>query len=308
MQLKLNDLTLIIKFDDDKEKKLIKKFITFKDDKSAFFGGKFHPEAVKEVTKEIILFAKQNNIKITEFEDNRTHFKFQQKEYSHDELRKYFNPNFKYVEHQIRALKAMINTNTGIIVAVTSAGKSSIMSAFIRFCNLPTLILVNKVMLGSQLRDGFKKDGIDCGLCSGKGVIEGKCMVSTIQSVKKLGDLTRFKVVLVDECFPGNTQVLTENGYKRISYLVNKKSTEKVFSFNKETKKVELKPISNWMKKETEYDNFIKVYFSKTSNNFSFSFLESSPGVVNLIPNRLSKSFIKTRNPAFCECGSGTGC
>ena len=75
MQLKLNDLTLIIKFDDDKEKKLIKKFITFKDDKSAFFGGKFHPEAVKEVclgkdireyfvcfaglTKEIILFAKQ---------------------------------------------------------------------------------------------------------------------------------------------------------------------------------------------------------------------------------------------------------
>ena len=215
MQLKLNDLTLIIKFDDDKEKKLIKKFITFKDDKSASFGGKFHPEAVKDVclgkeireyfvcfaglTKEIILFAKQNNIKITKFEDNRTHFKFQQKEYSHDELRKYFNPNFKYVEHQIRALRAMINTNTGIIIAPTSAGKSSIMSAFIRFCNLPTLILVNKVMLGSQLRDDFKKDGIDCGLCSGKGVIEGKCMVSTIQSVKKLGDLTRFKVVLVDE-------------------------------------------------------------------------------------------------------------
>lgn len=285
MQLKLNDLTLIIKFDDDKEKKLIKKFITFKDDKSAFFGGKFHPEAVKEVclgkdireyfvcfaglTKEIILFAKQNNIKITKFEDNRTHFKFQQKEYSHDELRKYFDPNFKYVEHQIRALKAMINTNTGIIVAVTSAGKSSIMSAFIRFCNLPTLILVNKVMLGSQLRDGFKKDGIDCGLCSGKGVIKGKCMISTIQSVKKLGDLTRFKVVLVDECFPGNTKILTENGYKSISYLVNNKSTEKVFSFNKETKKIELKPITNWMKKETEYDNFIKVYFSKTSNNTS---------------------------------------
>ena len=76
---------------------------------------------------------------------------------------------------------------------------TTIMSAFIRFCNLPTLILVNKVMLGSQLRDDFKKDGIDCGLCSGKGVIEGKCMVSTIQSVKKLGDLTRFKVVLSDE-------------------------------------------------------------------------------------------------------------
>lgn len=285
MQIKLNDLTLIIKFDNDKEYKLVKKSITFKDSKAAFFGGKFHPDKVKDVclgkdikgyfvcfaglTREIMLFAKQNSLPITKFEDNRTHFPFQQKEWTHDELRKYFNPKFKYVEHQIRALQAMVNTNTGIIVAPTSAGKSSIMSAYINLTKLPTLILVNKVMLGSQLRDDFVKAGIDCGLCSGKGIIPGKCMVSTIQSVKKLGDLTRFKVVLADECFPGNTQVLTENGYKSISYLVNKKSTEKVFSFNKETKKVELKPISNWMKKETEYDNFIKVYFSKTSNNTS---------------------------------------
>ena len=216
MQLKLNDLTLIIKFDNDKEYKLVKKFITFKDDKSAFFGGKFHPEAVKDIclgkeikgyfvcfagfTKEIILFAKQNGIPVTKFEDNRTHFPFQQKEWTHDELRKYYDPKFPYVEHQIRALQAMINTNTGIIVAPTAAGKSSIMSAYIRLTKLPTLILVNKVMLGSQLRDNFVKAGIDCGLCSGKGVIPGKCMVSTIQSVKKLGDLTRFKVVLCDEC------------------------------------------------------------------------------------------------------------
>jgi superfamily II DNA or RNA helicase len=215
MILSLNDLTLIIKFDNPKEERLIKKFITFKDDKRAFFGGSFHPEAVKDVclgkavreyfvcfaglAREIIIFAKQNNIPITEFNDNRTHFPFQKKEWSHEQLRKYFNPNFTYVEHQIRALQAMINTNTGIIVAPTSAGKSSIMSAYIRLINLPTLILVNKVMLGSQLRKDFINDGIDCGLCSGKGVIDGKCMVSTIQSVKKLGDLTKFKCILIDE-------------------------------------------------------------------------------------------------------------
>lgn len=216
MQLRINDLTLIIKFDNEQEHKLIKKFITFKDDKSAFFGGKFHPEAVKDVclgkdikeyfvcfaglTKEIMLFAKQNNIKITNFEDNRTHFKFQEKKWTHDELRNYFDPNFKYVEHQIRALQAMINTNTGLIVAPTSAGKSSIMSAFIRLSKLPTLILVNKVMLGSQLRDDFIKAGIDCGLCSGKGVIDGYCMVSTIQSIKKIPNLSKFKCILSDEC------------------------------------------------------------------------------------------------------------
>lgn len=215
MQIKLNDLTLIIKFDNDKEYKLVKKSITFKDSKAAFFGGKFHPDKVKDVclgkdikgyfvcfaglTREIMLFAKQNSLPITKFEDNRTHFPFQQKEWTHDELRKYFNPKFKYVEHQIRALQAMVNTNTGIIVAPTSAGKSSIMSAYINLTKLPTLILVNKVMLGSQLRDDFVKAGIDCGLCSGKGIIPGKCMVSTIQSVKKLGDLTKFKCLLIDE-------------------------------------------------------------------------------------------------------------
>lgn len=215
MKISLNDLTLIIKFDNQSEEKLIKKFITFKDDKSAFFGGKFHPDKIKDVclgkdikgyfvcfaglAREIVIFSKQNNISITEFNDNRTHFNFQEKNWTHDELRKLFNPNFKYVEHQIRALQAMIKTNTGLIVAPTSAGKSSIMSAFIRLTKLPTLILVNKVMLGSQLRDDFVKAGINCGLCSGKGIIKGDCMVSTIQSVKKLGDLSRYKCVLVDE-------------------------------------------------------------------------------------------------------------
>ena len=216
MEISLNDLTLIIKFDNKSEEKLIKKFVTFKDSKAAFFGGKFHPDKVKDVclgknikeyfvcfagfAREIIIFAKQNNIKISKFNDNRTHFNFQEKEWTHDELRKFFNPNFKYVEHQIRALQAMIKTNTGIIVAPTSAGKSSIMSAFLRLTKLPTLILVNKVMLGSQLRDGFVKDGIDCGICSGKGVIDGNCMVSTIQSVKKIPNLSKFKCILIDEC------------------------------------------------------------------------------------------------------------
>ena len=369
MEIKINDLTVIIKFANKIEEKLIKKFVTFKDDRSAFFGGKFHPEAVKDVcmgkdvkeyfvcfaglAREIIVYAKQNNISITKFEDNRTHFNFQKKDWTHDELRKFFNPNFKYVEHQIRSLQAMIKTNTGICVLPTSAGKcvsgntniiingkeikikklfknfkeeevrkvteplkvltekgeqeveylyktnkrdvirlelkngfkltgvpehrvmtkngwkflkdltledyvlcekknkknwkefitknsnhefeyvqikklknrnkktncydlqvknthsfigngivnhnTTIMSAYIRLINMSTLILVNKVMLGIQLRNGFIKDGIDCGICSGKGVEEGVNMVSTIQSVGKIGNLTRFKCILLDE-------------------------------------------------------------------------------------------------------------
>ena len=216
MKLSLNDRTLIIKFENSKEEKFIKKILTFKDDKEAFFSGKFHPEAVKDVcfgrivqehfvcfagfTKEIVVAIKQNGFNISFLEDKRTHFDFQGKKWEHDELRKFFNPNFKYVEHQIRALQAMIATNSGLVVAATSAGKSSIISAYIRMSKLPTLILVNKVMLGIQLRDGLRKDGISCGICSGKGIEEGVCMVSTIQSVGKIGDLTRFKTCIIDEC------------------------------------------------------------------------------------------------------------
>ena len=279
MKFKLNDLTLIMSGTNE-EIKSVKKFISYDDTSNCFFGGSFHAERKKIVClgkeiqghfvcfaglcKEILVHCKQN--KIEDFEDNRTHFKFQEKEWTHDELRKFFDPKFDYVEHQIRAIQAMLKTNTALNILPTSAGKSSIMSAWIRLTKLPTLILVNKVDLGIQLQKGFIKDGIDCGICSGKGVKEGYCMVSTIQSVKKIGDLSRYKMVLVDECFPGNTKIMTENGLKNISKIVKEKSTEKVYSFNKETKKIELKPISNWMEKKSEYDTFIKVYTSKNNN------------------------------------------
>lgn len=77
---------------------------------------------------------------------------------------------------------------------------TTIMSAFIRLSKLPTLILVNKVMLGIQLKDDFVKADIDCGLVSGKHNDQNHhCVVSTIQSVRKITDLTRFKSLLVDE-------------------------------------------------------------------------------------------------------------
>lgn len=216
MKIRLNDTTCIIQFEDKKEEKLIKEFTTYKDMSACFYGGSFHKERAKNVplwkdvkgyfvvysglTKEIMVFAKENNLSITEFVDKRQHFDFQKKQYTYDELRSYFNPNFKYVEHQIRAIQAMLKSNTGIVQAPTSAGKSTIMSAFIRLTKLPTLILVNKVALGIQLKDDFVKAGIDCGVCSGKGVDQNHyCMVSTIGSVHKL-DLTRFNCVIVDEC------------------------------------------------------------------------------------------------------------
>lgn len=209
----LTDQTIQLSGDKDDLKK-IKKLQTYDDPSACFSRAGYdikklkHVSLMKEIkdrlvgfaglAKEIILFCKSNNIKIKNFEDKRTHFDFQEKEWSDEEL-KSFLPNFDYVDHQVRALKAMVKTNTGLVVASTSAGKSTIISAYIRLIKLPTLILVNKVSLGMQLQKGLKKDGIDCGMCSGKGVIKGEVMVSTIQSVKKLGDLVRYKCVIIDE-------------------------------------------------------------------------------------------------------------
>lgn len=213
IQIILTDATIQIDGDENELKK-INKYETFDDSSACFSKGRYDITKLKHVplmknikgrlvgfaglAKEIILFCRNNSIKIENFEDKRTHFDFQMKEWTEEEL-KSFLPNFDYVEHQVRGLQALLKTNKGIVMAPTSAGKSSLMAAWLKLTNLPTLILTDRATLGAQLAQDFRDKGIDCGFCSGNGVRQGFCMVSTIQSVKKL-DVSRFQMVLVDEC------------------------------------------------------------------------------------------------------------
>lgn len=213
IQVILTDATIQIDGDENELKK-INKYETFDDNSLCFSKGRYDITKLKHVSlmknikgrlvgfaglaKEIILFCRNNNIKIENFEDKRTHFDFQTKDWTEEEL-KSFLPNFDYVEHQVRGLQALLKTNKGIVMAPTSAGKSSLMAAWLKLTNLPTLILTDRATLGAQLAQDFRDKGIDCGFCSGNGVRQGFCMVSTIQSVKKL-DVSRFQMVLVDEC------------------------------------------------------------------------------------------------------------
>ena len=213
IQVILTDATIQIDGDENELKK-INKYETFDDSSACFSKGRYDITKLKHVplmknikgrlvgfaglAKEIILFCRNNSIKIENFEDKRTHFDFQMKEWTEEEL-KSFLPNFDYVEHQVRGLQALLKTNKGIIMGPTSSGKSSLMAAWLKLTNLPTLILTDRATLGAQLAQDFRDKGIDCGFCSGNGVRQGFCMVSTIQSVKKL-DVSRFQMVLVDEC------------------------------------------------------------------------------------------------------------
>ena len=148
MKINLNDRTLIMEFENPTEEKLIKNFVTYKDTSKCFAGGRYRKELEKKVclgkviqekyfvvfaglTKEILVFCKENNIKISSIEDKRTHFDFQKKEWTHDELRTFFPKEFNYVEHQINALQQMIEQhlqcnwqmilkNTDLIVEVAA--------------------------------------------------------------------------------------------------------------------------------------------------------------------------------------------
>ena len=136
MKIKINDKLLYIIFETNAEEKLITKFTEYKDTSSAFAGGHYNPMFVTNkklgkiikgifvsyagLAKEIICYCKDMDIKITEYKDERTHYDFQKEEF---DLKSFFDPKHKYVEHQTRALAAMLQTNTGIIKATTSAGK-----------------------------------------------------------------------------------------------------------------------------------------------------------------------------------------
>ena len=224
IQLLITDATVQITGDSEQELKKILKFQTYDDNSLCYSKGNYDITKLKHVplmkiikgrlvgfaglAKEIILFCKNNNIKIEKFEDKRTHFDFQDKEWTDDEL-KSFLPNFDYVDHQIKALKTMLKTNKMIVMAPTSAGKSSLIAAWLKLTNLPTLILTDRATLGAQLAQDFRDKGIDCGFCSGTGVRQGYCMVSTIQSVKKL-DVSRFQMLLIDECHKASSKTFQE--------------------------------------------------------------------------------------------------
>lgn len=214
MKLLLKDNFIGIAELTDAESILISNRFTYKDDSKAMTKFGFNKNKVVDIKfaikkenslilrsgflKEFLNFAKEEHFKVNGIKDERTHYDFQKKDFSYDELKNYFDPNFKYVDHQIRALKALLKTNCGIIKSPTSSGKTELFIALMKIINLPTLILVDSITLAIQTRERIIESGLSCGICSGKGKMNGEHMISTIGSVKKLS-LSQYKMILIDE-------------------------------------------------------------------------------------------------------------
>ena len=71
------------------------------------------------------------------------------------------------------------------------------------------------------------------------------CIIFQEQIMKLVEDLSNGKIN-GNYCFAGNTKVLTEDGEKTIKQIVEEKKPIKVWSYNKEEEKYELKEVINF--------------------------------------------------------------
>lgn len=236
MELYITDRFLVLNNLPENYKKKFTNAFTFSDERSAYNRGGFDAKKIKKVKfynlykgtilfdggllLDLLSFIKRENIPI-KITDERKKLDYQEKEYTYDEMRGNFNPDYDYVEHQIRALKKMLKLNKGIIKASTSSGKTSLMLAFCKMVNLKTLVLVNKKDLGRQIHDRFNEGGFPILYRDGskKGKIEENASyVCTIGVAKELPN--DFDIVIVDECHRASSETFQ-------TYLKNSKG--KVF-------------------------------------------------------------------------------
>lgn len=214
MRLIIDNIRCVLTDLTQSERNDIKSFLSKKDPRSGFVRGKFKADRVKtekyylENNKAGILFFTgllkdlEPFIKgrVTSVDNQLVSFAYQY-DYSYEELRSYFNPDFKYVDHQIRALQEMLKRTKGVIKATTSAGKTEVFLAFCKLTGLKTLIVAPKVDLANQIYERANKAGLETGLMTGskKSYSNEQVCVSTPQMALALSDRD-FDCIIIDEC------------------------------------------------------------------------------------------------------------
>ncbi len=198
--------------EDDRKK--IRASLTKKDPRTGFRKGSFDANRVKtekfyyENKSGILFFTGLLDTikkiiagKVESVDNKITSFPYQSKEYEYEELRSCFNPNFKYVEHQIRALNEMLKRSKGIVKATTSAGKTEIIIAFLKLTGLKALVIAPKVDLANQIHSRINTAGLEAGIMTGssKRYDNENVCVSTPQMALALADRD-FDCIIIDEC------------------------------------------------------------------------------------------------------------
>lgn len=134
------------------------------------------------------------------------------------------NPVFMR-DYQVDAVNALLNSNTGLLIAATSAGKSFIICALclqLVSVNIPTIIIVPNGSLVVQLKRDFEAFGIDHGEYTGKVKnLDHDIVISTWQALKNYPEvMSRFKGVIVDEAHTARGNVIQQLLVKYGTHLI----------------------------------------------------------------------------------------
>jgi len=183
------------------------------------------------------------------------------------------NLQLKPHDYQVSSFAKCVRNSRNVIVSPTGSGKSLILYMITRYYDKPTLIIVPTVSLVEQLYSDFGvysiKDndwfvGNQCKkIKAGENKEELKeITISTWQSIYNLHTswFDQFDMVICDECFDGNTKILTKNGNKKIKDI---EIGEIIINYDEKTKKLKedvvVKKYENLSNSSTE--EMIELFF-----------------------------------------------
>ncbi len=106
--------------------------------------------------------------------------------WSKADLRQFFDPAFPYVNHQIRALSAMLRNHCGLVKVPTSGGKTDIMIAYLKATRLSAVVVADTVSLVEQTAERFREAGLSAGSWHGTSKDDTRILCSTMHSLKGL--------------------------------------------------------------------------------------------------------------------------
>jgi superfamily II DNA or RNA helicase len=213
VKLFVSDHLIDFIYETEEEEKYFKKLYVYEDTSLVFSRGAYDASLIKKVNfirkhkehnfmysgflVDFLKHCKRNKFEI-KIDNKLSKIGHLDKEFTKEKISKLFP--FDYNIHQVEAMEKLLKVRSGIVKAVTSAGKSYIMANFIKLTKLPTLVLVNKVTLCDQLAATISEVcGIKCGVWHGKKKQMGDVVVATIGSINTMPDINNFKVLCGDE-------------------------------------------------------------------------------------------------------------
>lgn len=187
-----------------------------------------------------------------------------------------FEFNGKLRENQMEVVQTILNKikneGGGILQLHTGYGKTTIALYLASVLKLKTLVVVHKTFLQDQWYDRIKQfTNANIGIIRQKKIdVDRKdIIIGMLQSISMIDyDPEIFKdinLLIIDECFPGYTQIATNKGnfsiFKLYDLWKKKEEIPLIKSYNDKTKKFEYKQMTFGWKKYTK--ELVEVQFGK---------------------------------------------